>query len=190
MKILDRVFLLIFSLTIFALSAGVAIVSLHLFSDEFLQNNLIYLYSRWEIGAVAFLIAIIALRMLFVSCKSVHSNKNCDAIVVVTELGQVNVTITAIKNLLTKSIQAISGVRDVQIIVKVDKSIKDTNESSRLKLNLKIIAGPDQNIPELTNKITQLVKERMYQVIGIDVMDVDVCIEDISNTVASKPRVV
>lgn len=190
MKILDRFFLLIFSLTIFTLSTGVAIVSLHLFSDDFLQNNLIYLYSQWETGVVALLIAIIALRLLLVSCKSAHSNKNFNAIVVVTELGQVNVTVAAIKNLLTKSIQAINGVRDIQVLVYADKPSKNMNESSRLNLKLKIVVGPDQIIPELTNKITQLVKERMQQIVGIDVMDVEVCIEDISNTVASKPRVV
>ncbi len=190
MKILDRVFLMIFSLTIFGLSAGVAIISLHLFSDEILQDNLVYLYSRWEPGVIALLIALIALRMLVVSCKSNQSTKKHDAMIVMTELGQVNVTISAIKNLLTKSVQAIGGVRHIEVGVDVCNQPKHTNESSIVKIHLKVIVGPDKNIPELSNQIRQLVVDRMRQVIGIDKIEVDVCIEDISNTVGTKPRVV
>lgn len=188
MLIIDRIMLAMYTLAMTIVSLGVVVLTLRFFPEDVVWTNLIFLLSRWETGAVAVLFMLISLRLFKVSFGSSNLQTSDEAIVVHGTLGDVRVAIIAIKTLVDKVARGIKGVRDVKINV-IAKNNKQGNLED-IAVKIKIVVGPESNVPEISGQMQQLVKEKLKNTVGIDVGEIDVLVENISDANLQKQRVV
>lgn len=190
MLIIDRMVLAMYTLAMTIISLGVIVLTLRFFPEDVVWTNLLFLLSRWETGGIAFVFMLISLRLLKVSFSSGKLQSSAEAIVIHGTLGDVRVAIVAIKTLVDKVAHSIKGVRDVKIDVIVKTNKQENLEDTDVKLKLKIVVGPESNVPEISDQMQQLVKEKLKNTVGIDVDEIDVLVENISNANLQKQRVV
>ncbi len=101
------------------------------------------------------------------------------AIVKETPQGKVKVSLIAIENLVKKTVRQVKGVRDVKAIVRL-------LDAKKLQVQIRVITSPEISVPDLSNEIQQTVKEYIFDVIGIEVNQVTVVVDNIA--VDSKTR--
>lgn len=187
MGFLDRFFLLIYSLAVFVLSIGILILCTQLVSFDFVWTNFIYLSGRWETAVVAMVVALISLRLLRVSIKfdkmpRVHK----EAIVVHGNIGDVQVAVDAVKNLIDKMARSIKGVRDV----KVQVHVKMVDAIEKMSITIKLVLSQENNVIETSDMVRETVKGSLNQIVGLTDFDLEVIVDDISNAPVQKQRVV
>lgn len=128
----------------------------------------------WPLMVVVILIGI---RLFWVS---IYRHKKNSHHVVLSEnaLGQVNLSLSAVEDLANKVAGKIQGVREISSrMVEVP-----------LGVGLKIQASvtPDINVPNASAEIQNMIKEKVFEITGLQVSSVEVHIQSISVT---KPRV-
>jgi uncharacterized alkaline shock family protein YloU len=190
MLIIDRIILAIYTLAMAIVSLGVVVLTLRLFPEDVVWTNLIFLISRWETGGIAALFMLISLRLFKVSFSSSKLQSSDEAIVIHGTLGDVRVAIIAIKNLVDKVARSIKGVRDVKINVNVVSNKQGNMEDTAVRIKIKIVVGPESNVPEISDQMQQLVKDKLKNTVGIDVGEIDIVVENISNATVQKQRVI
>lgn len=127
----------------------------------------------WPFMAIAILAG---LRLIWLSLFGKLRGRH----VVLTEsaLGQVNVSLQAIENLVERVVSQFSGVREVKPrIIAVPQGIG---------IKVRVAVTPDVNLPTLSEEIQNRVKAKVLEVTGITVNSVKIMVENIS---VHKPRV-
>lgn len=190
MLIIDRILLAMYTLAMTIVSFGVIVLTLRFFPEDVVWTNLMFLLSRWETGGVAFVFMLISLRLFKVSFSSSKLRPSEEAIVIHGALGDVRVAFDAIKTLVDKTARSIKGVRDVKIDVIVKNDKQGNAADAEVKIKIKIVVGSESNVPEISDQMQQLVKEKLKNTVGIDVDEIDVLVENISNANLQKQRVV
>jgi len=146
-------------------------------APQFLLRDLFY-PGRPEVFWLLMVVLVLSgIRLFWVG---IHKPGGAGRHVIVAEsaLGQVRVSLQAIENLVVKVAAQISGVRDVKArIVSVPQGVG---------IQIRAVVTPDINVPEVSTEMQQRVKERVFEVTGVNVSSVKVFIENIS---AHKPRV-
>lgn len=178
MGIFDRIILSIYTFLLAFLSLGVILLSLRLISLEWVGTSLNYIYGQWEaalIGAVFFLVSV---RLLIAGLRSQRVK---DTIVHHNDMGDVHISLAAVENLIEKTARHIRGVRGVKI--KVDR------KGQELKVFIKAIVSPENNVPSVSNEIQQRIYEQIKNTVGIELADIHVLVENISNDFKAKQRV-
>ena len=121
------------------------------------------------------LLVIIGFRLAYSCIKRKPSPK---AVVHELKLGQVHITLPAIEGFVQKVAHQIDGIKEVK------SQIIPT--SAGIEIVLKIIVTPDINIPQVSEKIQQNVRDYILEVTGITTQNVKVMVENIST---NRPRV-
>ncbi|MDU4960421.1 MAG: alkaline shock response membrane anchor protein AmaP [Sporomusaceae bacterium] len=175
MGILDRIILTIYTCLLTFLSAGVILLSLRLVSLDWVRTSIESIAGRWEAGLVGAVFLLVSLRLLL---AGVRSSRGGRAIIQHTELGDVEVSLTAVENLVEKTVRHIRGVRGVKVAV--------GHANSAVSIGLKIVASPETNIPEVTAEIQQRVSESLKDTIGIEPAGIRVRVANIANDLKAK----
>lgn len=173
----DRVLLAVYALFITLAVILVAAVMLGWPVPQFLLGHLFY-PGRPEVFWPLLVVLVLAGIRLF--WLSIIKPDRGGRYVVLTEsaMGQTRVSIQAMENLAVKVVSQINGVREVKSrIVTVTQGVG---------IQIQAVVTPDINIPEVSENIQNLVKERVLAVTGVTVKSVAVTIKNIS---AQKPRV-
>lgn len=194
MGFLDRFFLALYALAVLLLSLGVAVLCTQLVPMELVWTNFIYLCGRWETVAGAAVFFLLSLRFLKVSLSvSKRPKLQKEAVIVRGEMGEVQVAVEAVRNMVDKTARSVRGVRDVKTEVTaafMPSKKGDVAAQQQVKIVVKIVIGQESNVTEVSNQVRTLVGNGLTNVVGLSDFDLEVRIDDISNASVQKQRVV
>ena len=178
MGIIDRIILSIYTILLTVLSLIVILLSLKILTLDYWQTGMSYIYGHWEaalIGGVFFLVSIRLLR------AGVRSRRGPHKIVHQTEMGTVEISIAAVEDLIAKTARHTRGVRNAKVHV--------WQLGEEVKVDMKIVVGPEYNIPTVAGEIQKRTQEYLKNTIGVSLTEVHILVNDISNEFKSKTRV-
>lgn len=125
--------------------------------------------NRVVLGTVAILIMVIAFLLLISGLK--RENKTEETILVKSELnGQVSITVPAIKLIIMRAVKKVEGVRDIRPAV--------SNSQEGLVIYLHMMINPEHNVPEMSRKLQEIVKQYLEDIGGLEVSEVKVLVDD------------
>lgn len=178
MGIFDRIILTIYTFLLAFLSLGVILIALRLIPLDIVWTSVASMYGQWEAGLVAAVFFLVSIRLLLAGLRS-RRGKN--AIIHHNEMGDVHISIGAVENLVEKAARHVRGVRGIKVAAE--------HTAGGLKLRLKAIISPESNVPTVTAEIQKRVNEYIQNTVGIELTDMHVYVENISNDFKSKHRV-
>lgn len=94
------------------------------------------------------------------------------AVVHETAMGDIRISMDAVENLVRKVARGVKGVRDVKAVVELGPN--------GLVTSLTGVIGPEVSIPEVSEEIQNAVKSYVRRVVGVDVAEVRIRVENIS----------
>ncbi|HWR09962.1 alkaline shock response membrane anchor protein AmaP [Sporomusa sp.] len=178
MGIIDRIILSIYTFLLAFLSFAAILLSLRLIPLELAWTSIAHMYGQWEaslVGAVFFLVSI---RLLLAGLRS---RKAKDTIVHHNEIGDVHISLDAVENLVEKMVRHIRGVRGIKVKVAL--------ATQGITVKIKAVVSPESHVPTVAGEIQKRVHEYIKNTVGIDLADVQVTVENISNDFKAKQRV-
>ena len=89
-----------------------------------------------------------------------------------TGMGEVRISLTAVRNLVMRVASRIPGVREVR------SSVIQGDSGIRVSLVLKVAV--DANLPELADKVQKAVSSYVRDIVGVNVENVKVSVSDIA----------
>lgn len=190
MGYINRFLLLIYALAIAAVALGTIVLCFHILPTDEVLNEVKFLLSRWETIATAAVVFLLSVHLLgcAVSTDSAFGHSSGEFLLLTGATGKVTVTVEAIKNLIEKSVLAVSGVRDVKSKVKT-VTLKDG--SPELNIQLFLSVGQDRRVTGIADSVRNDVIQNVEKVFGLAACNVEVEISDhVSGTPSKGPRVV
>lgn len=169
MRLADRVVLTIYAVSLSLISFVLLIVSfgwerpITAFVESVRTST-----GRTVLGVVSGFLFLIGLRFVYVGVKKAPVH----ALVHDTEMGQVCISLVAVKNLVTRVASRIPGVRNVRAVV--------TTGELGLSVSLELKAAVDANLPELADKLQKAVSTYVRDIVGVNVERVSVSVADIA----------
>lgn len=187
MGFLNRCLLFVYTLFFGLVCIGVICLWAHLLPDRVLLNEYEYLLSQWQTPAVAAVIALLSIHLLFCSLSGKGSKKiNAHELLIVNGgNGQVNVSLAAIRGMAEKLAASVHGVREAKVKSFVERR-KD--EGDFLKLDVRIEVGPERVIADISDEIRTRVGKYVTQTAGIENVELAVSVESIASGVSVKKR--
>jgi uncharacterized alkaline shock family protein YloU len=178
MGIFDRIILSLYTLLLAFLSLGVILLSLRLISLVSLETSLNHIYGQWEAGLLGAVFFLVSIRLM---AAGLRSRRGKEAIVHHNDFGDVHIMLSAIENLIEKTARHTRGVRGVKIRVE--------RQGQQLNVEIRAVVSPESNVPAVSNEIQRRVYDHIQNTVGIELTDVRVLVEDISNDFKVKQRV-
>lgn len=191
MSVINRIILFFYALAFGAVSLLIMVLFARFIPDAQIWNEFLYLCSRIETVVVAVVIFICSLYLLIQSL-STHSNdvSTNEAVVVQGKIGEIHVSLVALKNMADKIARSITGVRDVKVKLRMTKALtKDKTLIPNFKIRL--IIGEEANIKNIGDELKQQLATYLNQFVGVEQAKIDIEVDSISNnTTNNKKRVV
>jgi len=176
--IFDRIILTVYTFILAVMSLGIVTVALNLVSLDAIWTSFeLHITGNKEAALVGFVFFCVSVRLLWMS---VTPRGVRQTIVQETALGKVQISLSAIENLVQKVARQVKGVRGVKSYV--------INKEQGICAHLKVVVSPDASIPELSDEIQNRVRSYITNVVGTQVADIQIFVDDIANEVGSKPR--
>lgn len=177
-KIVDRLLLFIFSLSVIIAAFCLLAASFNWISLDTTQDFVRRIYT--ETGpAIAFIascviLLLIAFRLFYISVRS--SQEQAPSIDQRNEWGDIRISIETVENLALKSASRARGVKDLRARVRVG--------SAGIEVTIRSLVDGESSIPALTEEMQAAVKEHIEEITGIPVASVSVYV---ANIVQSAP---
>jgi uncharacterized alkaline shock family protein YloU len=142
------------------------------------ENTLFYINSAladtdiiWGLGIFGVILLLISLFTLWTGLKP--KNQLRHTLIKTGDLGEINITLEAINNLISKASKNIKGVKDVK------PRIKTLSEG--IAIYLKVVINPDLNITDTTVKLQNSIADYLYKYGGINVLEIKIIVESIKS---------
>ncbi len=129
------------------------------------------IYLQWEYGVLFLLLFLVSSSILYPFFNVEQNYKK--TLVNSTELGDINITLGALDNLVKKVVKREEGISDIST------KLMDSESGLNIKLSLKIYS--DYVIPELTDQLQKVVKSYLEDTTGVTVNQVSILINEINN---------
>jgi uncharacterized alkaline shock family protein YloU len=170
--IFDRVILAMFALTVAVISFLVLAMAVAgwVAPLEHLLNVLYSTNGRWLLGIIAGLSLVVSLRFLYFGFRR---DRPWQTLIHETDMGEVRVSLGAVESLVTKVSRGLKGVRDVRTAV--------YNTTGGIGVRLRAVVSPEANVPETARNIQQTVADYTKNVVGVEVTEVKVLVNNITN---------
>ena len=178
MSIIDRIILSIYTILLTVLSLIAILLSAKILPQDYWQQGLSLIYGRWEAALIGGVFFLVSIRLLLAGLRS---RRGPSKIVHQTEMGVVEISIGAVEDLIAKTARHTRGVRNAKVQVK--------QLAEEVKVDLRIVVGPEYNIPKVAAEIQQRTQEYLKNTVGISMSEVRILVNDISNEFKSKTRV-
>lgn len=171
MGIVDRVVLSLYALTLTVLSLMVLLTSLGwAVPVDFLVRLFNMPSGRTVVGIASGFIFISGIRFIWYGFKRTPAQ----AIVHDTGMGEVNISLVAVKSLVTRVASRTPGVREVRTHARLNP----LGTGIEVELDLKVAS--DANLPDLADKVQKSISSYVHDIVGIAVDSVKVSVSDIS----------
>jgi uncharacterized alkaline shock family protein YloU len=178
MGIFDRIILSIYTLLLAFLSLGVVLLSLRLIPLDLVWTGISLISGQWEFGLVGAVFLLVSIRLLLAGIRSRHVK---DTIVHHTNMGDVHISLDAVKNLVEKTARHTRGIRGIKVRV--------THDEQGLKVYLRAVVSPENNVPSVSEELQKRVHDYIKNTVGVELVDVQILVENISNDFKAKQRV-
>lgn len=178
MGIFDRIILSIYTFLLTFLSLGVVLLSLRLIPLDWMWTGLSMIYGQWEVGLVGAVFLLISIRLLIAGLRSRRGKNN---IVHHNELGDVLISLDAVENLVEKAARHVRGVRGIKVFA--------SHSDPGLALSVKAVISPESYVPGVTAEIQERVSAYIKNTVGVELSEMKIFVENISNDFKSKNRV-
>ncbi|NLJ33687.1 MAG: alkaline shock response membrane anchor protein AmaP [Firmicutes bacterium] len=175
MGFFDRILLFISMITLLLISLGTLLLALGLISLDFLGTSISHLYGRLDAGIVALFFLLSCIRLLFIALGP--RGRAARSIVSRNEMGEIKISFAALENLIKKSVREVKEVRET--------STKVFPLPGGVKVRLRAVVSPKNNIPAISREIQEVVGARVKEIMGIDLEEVEVFIENIAEEAGS-----
>lgn len=176
-KILDRLLLFIYSLSIGILSViAVLLVTNAVPVDLKRYNGSSWIIAAISISAVLFLLSI---RFFYIAIK--RDRGSLPSIDQRTEYGDIQISVETIENLSYKAASRVRGIRDVKTRIRIT--------DSGLEIMVRALVDGETSIPELTEEVQKQVHDHVEEITGIPVSYVSVYIANLVQSPVIKSRV-
>ncbi|MFW6007503.1 MAG: alkaline shock response membrane anchor protein AmaP [Halanaerobiales bacterium] len=171
MKVFNRLILVIITLSFMFVSLLITIYSFGLVGSSSLPILLEGLYKRFEVGLLFLAAFILGAWVIY----PFFTQKIKEKITVVnnTELGEVDVTLEALENLVRSVANQQEEIEDI------DTKLEPTENGIRISLTGKVY--PSTVIPELTENLQKVIKGYIEDTTGVQVEEVRILIDNIYN---------
>lgn len=163
----DRGLLAIYSLAV-SVVALIGLLAITGVLAAFQLDGLILQPSNEVVAGVLGLFFLAGLRLFSVSLRR---NRESQAVIDESSLGQVRVSLVALENLVSRIVAAVPGIREVRPRVGAENG-------GGIGIRLKVIVSPDLNVPETSRQIQQLVQDQVREVTGLTVNRIKIEIEN------------
>lgn len=178
MSIIDRIILSIYTILLTVLSLISIMLSVKILPQEYWQKGLSLIYGKWEAALIGSIFFLVSIRLLL---AGVRSRRGPSKIVHQTEMGVVEISIGAVEDLIAKTARHTRGVRNAKVHVR--------QLGEEVKVDMRIVVGPEYNIPKVAGEIQQRTQEYLKNTVGVAMTEVRILVNDISNEFKSKTRV-
>jgi len=167
--IIDKIVLSIYAISLSVISFLILLVSLGwtVPLDAF-QQALGVPNGQIVIGVMSGILFIMSLRFVHVGVRRAPIH----AVVHDTEMGELRISLVAVRNFVKRVVSKVPGVKNVKAGVSLGE------EGLRVALELRV--GMDANVPELADKLQKAVSSYVWDVAGISFESVTVSIADVS----------
>lgn len=177
MRPFERALLAVYTFFLTVVFILFSIVLLGWTAPQYLLRDLFY-PGQPEVFWPLMLVLILAGVWLFGVSISRPGGKDKHVVLAESALGQVHISLQAIENLVMKLVAQVDGVKEVKT--------KIISDPQGVGVRIRAVVTPDINIPSISVEIQQKIKEKVFEVTGINVGNVKIFIENIA---VHKPRV-
>ncbi len=177
-KILDRLLLFIYSLSIGILSvlAILLLTDAVPFSLSILEEDKSLFITTIVVSAILFVISI---RFFYISIR--RDRRSLTSIDQRTEYGDIQISTETIENLSYKAASRVRGIREVKTRIRITEA--------GLDIMVRAMVDGDSSIPALTEEVQKQVHDHVEEVTGIPVSYVSVYIANLVQSPVMKSRV-
>lgn len=170
-RVFDQIILTLYIFTLAAISVIAVFASLHVWQPQlWIDAGLTSTPGRLFIGLAGAIFFVVSFRLIYAAFRRRGAGQ---AVVHETALGNVRISLDAVENLVRKVARGIKGVREMQ--AEVGRS------PDGLSIGLRGVISPDVSIPEVSEEIQTAVKSYVRRVVGVDVAEVRIEVENITN---------
>ncbi|GGF76874.1 hypothetical protein GCM10010912_22450 [Paenibacillus albidus] len=176
-KILDRLLLFIYSLSIGILS----VIAILLLSGaiprslEIQDGPTAYITSI----AVAVILFLLSIRFFYISLR--RDRSSLPSVDQRTEFGDIQISMETIENLSLKAAGKVKGIRDLKSRIRVSQA--------GLEIMIRAVVDGEHSLPLLTTEVQRQVHDFVQETTGIPVADVSVYIANLTQSPSFKSRV-
>ncbi|MEW6308224.1 MAG: alkaline shock response membrane anchor protein AmaP [Bacillota bacterium] len=171
MGIFDRILLTLFTIAMAVLAASLIGVALNWLAPfSLLLRVLETTEGRLVTGIVGAVWLIVSLRFLWYGFSRRQSSQT---VVHETALGEVRVSVGAVRNLVSRVARQVKGVRDVRA------NVRHTPQG--IEAEVQLVISPEASVPEVSDEVQKSVRNYVKNVVGVGVTEVRVYVENISN---------
>ena len=171
MKIAYRSLVFVMTIVIMFTSIVLSFYAFGFAQQNFLPALFENMYLEWEYGVLFLIIFLTSSVVLYPFFKIEKRYKK--TLINNTDLGDINITLGAIDNLVKKIVKKREGIFDISTDLK--------NSESGLDIDLSIKVYSDYIIPELTNDLQQIVKSYLEDTTGVTVNNVEILVNEIDS---------
>ncbi|HEX7058210.1 MAG TPA: alkaline shock response membrane anchor protein AmaP [Bacilli bacterium] len=182
-KVIDRVLLLLYSITVLAASVTLMAYGFHWIHADKTLDFISTVYedtnSRIVLATGAVLLLLVSLRFLYISVRRNYTS--VPSIDQRTDFGDIRISLETVENLSLKSAARIKGVKDLKARVNVS--------DAGLEITIRAIVDGENSIPLLTEEVQRQVKGHVEEITGVPVAFVSVYVANIIQSHTFKSRV-
>ena len=169
MTLLDRVFLTIYALAVAVISVFVMSAYLGL-PPAWNSRSILSALSAWQIVPISAFFFLFSIRVLLSGFRRERSH--LAAVTHKTELGDVRISLDALKNVAQRAALSVRGIREA----KTGVSLADGG----LVVNTRVSTSIEDSVPTLSATLQDSIKKNLEESTGMEVKEVRVLVDDIS----------
>lgn len=171
MGVVDRVVLSLYALALTVASFLTLLVTFGWDAPaNFVSATMMSSSGRTTIGILSTFIFLAGIRFIYYGFKRVPDQ----AVIHDSAMGEVRISLVAVKSLVTRVVSRTPGVREVKTRVNLSK------EGTGISVALDVKAALDANLPDLSDKIQKATSSYVQDIVGVTVDSVRVSISDIA----------
>lgn len=176
MNSFDRVLFVLFNLAVVIISAYVLGAAIGLLGPIANLALLVLASHQLEVSLASLVLFFLALRFLYFGTVSPQSQQQA-GFVHESELGQIKISLEALKQVAEQVVSAHRGVRQARIRLHL--------QSGGVAIRVRLSTNGQQNLVELARSLQQTIKEQVEKVTNVAVSDVIVLFSEVGN---ERPR--
>lgn len=169
MPLTTRLLLFVYNLIMLALAAVAVAISLGWSAPlQFMQMASATPENRIILGTVGLIVGILVLMLMVSGIKGSGSIKTIT--VEKSDSGEVSMSVTAIKTIISKAAKQVTGTKEVR------SEVSQSGNGLLVKLHTMVV--PDHSVPGIAAALQAIVKEQLEKVGGLKVAEVKVLVDD------------
>lgn len=171
MKLAYRVLVFIMTIIFMFVSIVLSFYAFGLAEKEFLTGFFEEVYMQWKYGLLFLIIFFAAASILYPFFSDNRNHKK--TLVSSSELGDINITLKAIDNLIKNIVVDREGITDIKTEL--------NSVESGLNINLSLKVFSNYSLPNLTDDLQNEIKKYLEDRAGIEVNKISILIDEVKN---------